>query len=109
MKESDQMTDNEILKLILEKITSLESKVTSLETKVASLETNMQAANSRLDKIENKLETTQGWQKKTTERLEELQLSQKLYQLNTNKKLARLQDGLDTMEEILKLNNLITQ
>ena len=43
------------------------------------------------------------------EQLTELQLSQKLFELNTNKKLARLQDGLDTVEEILKMNELIPQ
>ncbi len=54
----------------------------------------------RLDVIELK-------QNKMSEQLTEIQLSQKLFELNTNKKLARLQDGMDTVEEILKMNELI--
>lgn len=54
----------------------------------------------RLDIIELK-------QNKMSDQLTELQLSQKLFELNTNKKFARLQDGLDTVEEVLKMNELI--
>ena len=36
-----------------------------------------------------------------------MQLSQKLFEMNANKKFARLQDGMDTIEEILKMNELL--
>lgn len=61
----------------------------------------------KLEPINSKLEMLQVWQKKTAEHVKELQVDQQLFELNTNKKLARLQDGMDTMEEILKLNDLI--
>lgn len=64
---------------------------------------------SRFDKMDNRLEVMEVKQNKMHEQLTELQLSQKLFELNTNKKLARLQDGLDTVEEILKMNELIPQ
>ena len=63
----------------------------------------------RLDKMDNRLEIMEVKQNKMHEQLTELQLSQKLFELNTNKKLARLQDGMDTVEEILKMNELIPQ
>ena len=63
----------------------------------------------RLDKMDNRLEIMEIKQNKMHEQLTELQLSQKLFELNTNKKLARLQDGMDTVEEILKMNELIPQ
>ena len=63
----------------------------------------------RLDKMDNRLEVMEIKQNKMHEQLTELQLSQKLFELNTNKKLARLQDGMDTVEEILKMNELIPQ
>lgn len=87
------MTDNEMLNLILEK--------------VSNLETDMKTVNSRLDKMDSKLEMLEVWQKKTSDQVAELQVAQKLFELNTNKKFARLQDGMDTVEEILKLNDLI--
>ena len=64
---------------------------------------------SRLDKMDSRLDVMEVKQNKMHEQLTELQLSQKLFELNTNKKLARLQDGMDTVEEILKLNELIPQ
>ena len=73
----------------------------------SKLDQKLEPINQRLDKVESKLETMHVWQKKNYERLEELQVSQKIFELNANKKLARLQDGMDTMEEILKLNDLI--
>ncbi len=60
-----------------------------------------------LDKIDNRLNVMEVKQNKMSEQLTELQLSQKLFELNTNKKLARLQDGMDTVEEVLKMNELI--
>lgn len=62
-----------------------------------------------LDKMDSRLEVMEIKQNKMHEQLTELQLSQKLFELNTNKKLARLQDGMDTVEEILKMNELIPQ
>lgn len=62
---------------------------------------------NRLDKMDNRMEAMEVKQDKMQEQLTELQLSQKLFEKETNKKLARLQDGMDTIEEILKMNELI--
>lgn len=63
--------------------------------------------NDKLDKMENRLEVLEVKQDRLSEQLTEVQLSQKLFVMNANKKFARLQDGIDTMEEILKMNELI--
>ena len=73
------------------------------------LDERLAPINKRLDKIDNRLDVMEVKQNKMHEQLTELQLSQKLFELNTNKKLARLQDGMDTVEEILKMNELIPQ
>lgn len=71
------------------------------------LDEKLEPINQRLDKVDSKLEMLEVWQKKTSDQVAELQVAQKLFELSTNKKLARLQDGMDTVEEILKLNELI--
>lgn len=63
--------------------------------------------NERLDKMDNRLNTMEVKQNRMSEQLTELQLSQKLFEMNANKKFARLQDGMDTIEEILKMNEMI--
>ena len=94
------MTDSEKLQLILD-------KVTSLETDMQTVNGRLDKMDGQLDKIESKLEMLHVWQKKTAEHVAELKVMQELFELNTNKRFARLQDGLETMEEILKLNDLI--
>ena len=103
------MTDSEKLDLILEKIVSLDEKMDNLETKVSELESDMQTVSGRLDKIESKLEMLYVWQKKTVEHVTELKVMQELFELNANKRFAKLQDGLETMDEILRINDLIPQ
>ena len=71
------------------------------------LDERLKPINDRLDKIDNRLNVMEVRQNKMSEQLAEVQLSQKLFEMNTNKKLARLQDGMDTVEEILKMNELI--
>jgi len=71
------------------------------------LDKRLAPINEHLDKIDNRLDVMEVKQNKMSDQLTELQLSQKLFEMNSNKKLARLQDGMDTVEEILKLNELL--
>lgn len=89
------MTDSEKLNKLLETVVQMQGRFDKMD--------------ERFDKMDNRLEVMEVRQNKMHEQLTELQLSQKLFELNTNKKLARLQDGLDTVEEILKMNELIPQ
>lgn len=96
--------DNEKL---LQAISEMMDK--KLDERLAPINSRFDKMDSRLDKIENRLNVMEIKQNKMHEQLTELQLAQKLFELNTNKKLARLQDGMDTVEEILKMNELIPQ
>ncbi len=71
------------------------------------MDTRLDKMDTRLDKMDNRMEVIEVRQNKMHEQLNELQLSQKLFEMNANKKLARLQDGMDTVEEILKMHELI--
>lgn len=67
----------------------------------------LQPINDRLDIIDNRLSTMEVKQDRMAEQLVQMQLSEKLFEMNSNKKFARLQDGMDTIEEIMKMNELI--
>lgn len=60
----------------------------------------------RLDKIDNRLDIMEIKQNKMSGQVIELQLAQKSFELNANKKFARLQDGMDAIEEIFRINKL---
>lgn len=71
------------------------------------IDSRLDKVDSRLDKADNRLNNMEVRQNKMSEQLTELQLSQKLFEMNTNKKFAKLQDSVDTIEEILKINELL--
>ena len=71
------------------------------------IDSRLDKVDSRLDKADNRLNNMEVRQNKMSEQLTELQLSQKLFEMNTNKKFAKLQDSVDTIEEILKINDLL--
>ena len=96
------MTDSEKLNKLLETVVQMQGRFDKMDERLDKMD-------ERFDKMDNRLEVMEVRQNKMHEQLTELQLSQKLFELNTNKKLARLQDGLDTVEEILKMNELIPQ
>ena len=89
------------------KVNSLDSKVNSLDSKVSALDSKVSSLEAKQNKMADQLNVLEVKQNKMSEQLTEIQLSQKFFEFNTNKKLARLQDGMDTIEEILKLNGLI--
>lgn len=96
------MTDSEKLNKLLETVVQMQGRFDKIDERLDKMD-------ERFDKMDNRIEVMEVKQNKMHEQLTELQLSQKLFELNTNKKLARLQDGLDTVEEILKMNELIPQ
>lgn len=71
------------------------------------IDNKLKPIHDRLDKMDNRLEVLEVKHNRLSEQLTEVQLSQKLFERSANKKLARLQDGIDTIEEILKINELI--
>lgn len=103
------MTDSEKLNKLLETVVQMQGRFDKMDERLDKMDERFDKMDKRLDKMDNCLEVMEVKQNKMHEQLTELQLSQKLFELNTNKKLARLQDGLDTVEEILKMNELIPQ
>ncbi len=85
---------------VLDKLDSIDGRLDKMENRLDKVE-------NRLDKVENRLDVIEVRQNKMSSQLTELQLSQKLFEMNTNRNLAKLQDSVDTIEEILKMNDLL--
>ena len=94
------MTDSEKLDMLIETVVQMQKRFDKIDDRLDKMD-------GRLDKVDSRLDVMEIKQNRMQEQLTELQLAQKLFELNTNKKLARLQDGMDTIEEILKMNDLI--
>ena len=83
------------------------NRLDKMDDRLDKMDDRLDKMDDRLDKMDNRLTTIEVKQNRMSEQLTEMQLSQKLFEMNANKKLARLQDGMDTMEEIMKMNELI--
>ena len=89
------MADNEILNLILEKVTNLES--------------DMKTVNNRLDKVDSRLDVIELKQDRAAKKLDDLQLDVKIAERDIRRDIHRLNDETETMIEVLKLHELIPQ
>ncbi len=90
----------EALGKILDRLDKIDSRLDKMDSRLDKID-------SRLDKIDNRLDIMEIRQNKMAEQITELQLAQKVFELNANKKFTRLQDGMDAVEEILRMNELI--
>ena len=89
------------------RLDNMDNRLDNMDNRLDKMDNRLDNMDNRLDNMDNRLDKMEVWQKKTSEQVAELQVAQKLFELSTNKKLARLQDGMDTVTEILKLNELI--
>lgn len=78
-----------------------------LDHKLVPINQRLDSMDQRFDRIESRLNVIEFKQDRMSEQLKEIDATQKLFEVNTSKKIARLQNGMDTIVEILKLNKLI--
>ena len=102
------MNNEELLQAISDMMDKkLDERFQPVNARLDKMESGLNKMEGRLDKMESRLNVMEVKQNKMHDQLTELLLSQKLFEMNANKKFARLQDGMDTIEEILKINELI--
>lgn len=87
------MDNQELLNLILSEIQGMKSEMQDMKKSITGLE-------NRLDIIELK-------QDRTTKKLEDLQLDVKIAERDIRRDIYTLKDEMETVIEIIKLNDLI--
>lgn len=85
---------------IIGRFDQIDGRLDKIEQRLDTLEQRMDALEYRMDLMEVK-------QDRLKDQLEELQLSQKTFERTATKKFTSLQDGIDAIEEILKINRII--
>ena len=93
--ERDNMTDKEILNLILEKVSNLES--------------DMKMVNNQLDKMDSRFDAIELKQDRTSKKLDDLQLDVKIAERDIRRDIHSLNDQMETVIEVLKQHELIPQ
>lgn len=84
----------------------LTQEFSKVHCRLDQVDTRLNQIDTRLDKLENKVDVLTVKQNKTTEKLQALQLQVNLSEYNVRNDIHLLQDAAETMEQILRFNNL---
>jgi len=71
------------------------------------LDQKLQPINSRLSKIENRLDVIELKHDRTAQKLEDLQLDIKISEKNIKRAIHDLNDEMETVIEIMKMNDML--
>ncbi|MCI8982112.1 MAG: hypothetical protein HFG78_06860 [Hungatella sp.] len=85
----------------------MDSRFDKMEDRLNGIDFRFDKIDVRFDWTDSRLEVLTARQNKMTRQLSELRLIQNMFMMSTNKKLRRLLDGIETIEEILKINHLM--
>lgn len=92
---------------IIGRFDQIDGRLDKIEQRMDSLEQRMENLEQRMDKLEYRMDLMEVKQDRLKDQLEELQLSQRMSERAAKKKFTSLQDGIDAIEEILKINRII--
>ena len=98
--------NREVLGKILDRLDKMDDKFDKIDNRFDKMDDRFDKMDNRLNKIDNRLDVMEIKQNKMAGQITELQLAQKSFELNANKKFARLQDGMDAIEEIFRIHEL---
>ena len=87
--------------------TFLTQEFGKVHCRLDKIDSRLDQVESRLDKLENKVDILTVKQNKTTEKLQALQLQVNLFEYNVRSDIHILQDATETIEQILRFNNLL--
>lgn len=99
--------NKELMQFLSGEFSKISEEFGKIHVRLDQIEGRLTNVESRLDRVENRLDVMEVRQNKMSEQLTELQIAQKRFELSANKRLAKLQDGMDTVVEILRMNDLV--
>ena len=98
---------NQRLDAMDQRLDAMDQRLDAMDQRLDAMDQRLDAMDQRFDKIESRLNVIEFKQDRMSEQLKVLDARQKLFEVNTNKKIAKLQDGRDTVVEILRLNHMV--
>ncbi len=99
---------NNKLEPVYQRFDQMDNRLDRMDARLDQMDNRIDRIDVRLDQMENKLKIIEVKQKRMAEQLAEVQLSQQYFELSTNKKLAKLQDEMDAIVVVLKIDELIS-
>lgn len=94
-------------KVIDKKFDAVNERFDGIDKRFDAMDGQLAVINGRLDTLENTVGYLKARQDRDSRKLNDLQLQMKIFERDTQRNFARLNDSIDTIVEVLKLNGLI--
>lgn len=88
-------------------LTPIHERLDHMDTRLSHVEERLDHMDARLDRADDNFKYLDVKLNKTIEKLENLDLSFRTFAQNTKRDITKLQDGMDTIVEILRINRLV--
>ena len=90
-----------------ERLDAMDERFDGIAKRFDAMDGQLAVINGRLDTLENTVGYLKARQDRDSRKLNDLQLQMKIFERDTQRNFARLNDSIDTIVEVLKLNGLI--
>lgn len=89
------------------RLDAMDERFDGIDKRFDAMDGQLAVINGRLDTLENTVGYLKARQDRDSRKLNDLQLQMKIFERDTQRNFARLNDSIDTIVEVLKLNGLI--
>ena len=86
---------------------AIDERFDGIDKRLDCMDGQFGVINGRLDKLENTVGYIKARQDRDSRKLNDLQLQMKIFERDVQRNFARLNDAVDTIVEVLKLNGLV--
>ena len=93
--------------LLDEKLQPIKDRLDKMEDRLDKMEDRLDKMEGRLDKVEGRLNVVEVLQRRTTKKLDDLRLDMMVFQGNVRQDIYDLGDQMETVVEILKINEIL--
>lgn len=107
MKEDIRGLKSDV-KILKEDVAVLKEDVAVLKEEVADLKENVQVLQDDVQDLKGSVDLLNVKVNRNTRKLKGLEMFARNWEYTSSKRIAKLQDGMDTIEEVLRINHLIT-
>lgn len=93
--------------LLDEKLQPIKDRLGKMEDRLDKMEGRLDKVEGQLGKIEGRLNVVEVLQRRTTKKLDDLRLDMMVFQRNVRQDIHDLGDQMETVVEILKINEIL--
>ena len=97
----------EMFQKLFDKIDSMDQHMMAIDNHMTAIDNHMTTIDSRLDKLDTRMDMMEVIMKRTVKKLDDLQLDVKIAERDIRRDIHDLNDEMETVIEILRMNDML--